>query len=88
LVGAHALCKLTHRQNIGTSIMMLLAAFVITLLVGDLVAIGIAWTVEQFSKTFGLFVFLGLFLGIIPIAWRIAVRVTEPKDTAAASCNN
>lgn len=68
--------------------MVLLAAFVLTLLVGDLVAIGLAWTVKQFSKTLGLFVFLGLFLGIIPIAWRIAVHVTEPKDTAAVGRNN
>ena len=63
--------------------MILLVTFVVTLVVGDLLVIGIAWMVEQFSKTLGLFVFLGLFLGIIPLAWKIAVRITEPKGTAA-----
>ena len=63
--------------------MVLLVAFVITLLVGDLLVIGLAWVVEQFSKAAGLFVFLVLFLGIIPVAWKIAVRITEPKGTIA-----
>ena len=35
--------------------------------------------VEYFSKTISLFVFLGLFLGVIPFAWKIAVRATEPQ---------
>jgi hypothetical protein len=59
--------------------MILLTAFVISILVGDLVAIGIASVVEYFSKTISLFVFLALFLGVIPIAWRVAVRATEPQ---------
>ena len=47
--------------------------------VGDLVVIGLAWMVEQFSKALSLFVFLVLFLGMIPLAWQIAVRITEPE---------
>ncbi len=58
--------------------MILLSAFVISIVVGDLVAIGISAIVEQFSKPLSLFVFLALFLGVIPIAWRVAVRATEP----------
>lgn len=58
--------------------MILLTAFVISVLLGDLVAIAISALVEQFSKQFSLFVFLFLFLGVIPIAWRVAVRATEP----------
>ena len=59
--------------------MALLTAFVITVLVGDLIAIGIAEVVEYFSKPTSLFVFLFLFIAVIPVAWRIAVRVTEPN---------
>ena len=43
--------------------MMLLTAFVITVVVGDLIAIGLSAIVEQFSKPLSLFVFLFLFLG-------------------------
>lgn len=63
--------------------MVLLTTFVITVLVGDLIAIGIAEIVEYFSKPVSLFVFLFLFIGLIPVAWRIAVRVTAPKAPAA-----
>jgi hypothetical protein len=62
--------------------MVLLAAFLVTVLVGDLLAIIIAEVVEYFSKQISLFVFLGLFMAVIPVAWRIAVRVTEPKPAA------
>ena len=58
--------------------MILLIAFVITVLVGDVIAIAIAEIVEYFSKSLSLFVFLGLFVAVIPVAWRIAVRITEP----------
>jgi len=66
----------------GTIIMILLAAFIISVVVGDLVAIAIAEIVEYFSKSISLFVFLGLFVVVIPIAWHIAVRFTEPKPAA------
>ncbi len=59
--------------------MILLVTFIATLFVADLFVIGISWVIEQFSKTVSLLVFLTLFLGVIPIAWRIAVRLTEPK---------
>ena len=59
--------------------MILLVTFIATLFVVDLFAIGISWMVEQFSKMASLIVFLSLFLGAIPVAWRIAVRLTEPK---------
>ena len=55
------------------------------LLLGDIVAIVIAYAVEQFSEQISLFVFLFLFVGAIPVAWRIAVRVTEPKSAATSS---
>ena len=64
--------------------MVLLCAFVATVLVGDLIAVGIAELVEFFSDKISLFVFLGLYIGVIPVAWRIAVRVTEPKDAVTS----
>ena len=63
--------------------MALLTAFVITVLVGDLIAIGIAEVVEYFSKPTSLFVFLFLFIAVIPVAWRIAVHFTAPQGVAA-----
>jgi hypothetical protein len=59
--------------------MVLLTTFAITVVLGDLIAIGISAVVEQFSKPVSLIVFLILFMGVIPIAWRIAVHATEPN---------
>jgi hypothetical protein len=70
------------RTSRGVIVMVLLTAFVLTVLLGDLIAVGIAEIVEYFSEPISLFVFLFLFIGIIPIAWRIAVRFTEPKGRA------
>jgi hypothetical protein len=58
--------------------MILLTAFVISVVVGDLVAVAICAVIEQFSKNISLLVFLAMFIGVIPLAWRVAVRVTEP----------
>ena len=63
--------------------MSLIIAFAITVLVGDLIAIGICAVVEQFSKPVSLFLFLFLFAAVFPAAWRVAVRITEPKDATA-----
>ena len=59
--------------------MVLLVTFIATLFVADLFVIGISWVIEQFSKTVSLLVFLTLFLGVIPFAWRLSVHLTEPK---------
>jgi hypothetical protein len=60
--------------------MLLLTAFVISVVVGDLVAVAICSVIEYFSKTASLLVFLALFMGVIPVAWHIAVRATEPSS--------
>ena len=62
----------------GNFVMVLLTAFVITVVVGDLIAIGICALIEQFSKNISLLVFLAMFVGVIPLSWRIAVRATDP----------
>jgi hypothetical protein len=58
--------------------MILLFAFAITVMIGDLIAIGICAIVEQFSEMASLILFLILFAGVFPLAWRFAVRATEP----------
>ena len=58
--------------------MILLTAFAITVVVGDLLAIGICAIIEQFSKNISLLAFLGMFVAVIPLSWRLAVRATEP----------
>ena len=58
--------------------MILLTTFVVTVLAADLVAIGICSIIEHFSKNISLLVFLAMFWGVIPLAWRLAVRATEP----------
>ncbi len=58
--------------------MLLIAAFAISVLVGDLIAIGICSIVERFSEMGSLILFLTLFVAVIPLAWRTAVRATEP----------
>lgn len=59
--------------------MLLIAAFAITVVVGDLVAIGICSIVERFSEMGSLVLFLILFVAVFPLAWRFAVRATEPS---------
>ena len=58
--------------------MLLITAFAISVLVGDLIAIGICSIVERFSEMGSLVLFLILFVVVIPLAWRSAVRSTEP----------
>jgi hypothetical protein len=65
--------------------MILLTAFIISVVVGDLIAVAVCAVIEQFSEPISLLVFLAMFIGVIPIAWRVAVRVTEPKITAPES---
>lgn len=62
----------------GNFVMVLLTAFIISVLLGDLIAIGICAVIEQFSKNISLFAFLAMFVAVIPLSWRIAVRVTDP----------
>ena len=60
--------------------MILIIVFVISILVGDLIAVGIAEVVEHFSEQLSLWVFLALFFLVFWGAWVIAVRVTAPPS--------
>jgi hypothetical protein len=61
--------------------MLLITAFAITVIAGDLVAIGICSIVERFSEMGSMILFLILFVAVIPLAWRLAVRATEPNGS-------
>ncbi len=65
--------------------MTLIIAFVISVLVGDLIAVGIAEVIERFSEQLSLWVFLALFFLVFWGAWIIAVRVTEPRGASTAA---
>jgi hypothetical protein len=65
--------------------MTLLFAFAVVVFIGDIITVGICAVVEHFSKPISLFVFLFLFMGVFPVAWKIAVRITEPKTPANQS---
>ncbi|MEW6452271.1 MAG: hypothetical protein AB1490_16555 [Pseudomonadota bacterium] len=56
------------------AILFVFAAFVF---VGDVVAVGISSIVERYSHYASLLVFLGLFMLVFYIAWKLAVMVTE-----------
>ncbi len=59
--------------------MRLIAFYVIFVLIGDLGAYAVGRTVEHWSAAASLPVFLACFFVVFWIAWRLAVRMTEPK---------
>jgi hypothetical protein len=63
----------------GIIIMSLLIVYVIAIMVGDLFAVGIVEIVERYSEKASLGVFLALYFVVFWVAWRVAVRVTEPR---------
>jgi len=57
--------------------MLVIAVFLVFVVVGDTLAIGVAAMVEKFSEMASLLVFLALFMGVFVVAWYAAVYVTE-----------
>ena len=58
--------------------MKLIAYYVAFMLVGETIAYFIGRSVEHWSETASLPVFLACFFVVFWVAWRLAVRVTEP----------
>jgi hypothetical protein len=56
------------------AILFVFAAFVF---LGDVIAVGISSIVERYSQFASLIVFLGLFMFVFYVAWKLAVMVTE-----------
>ena len=56
------------------SVILIFAAFV---LVGDTAAVIISYFFERISNSASLIVFLGLYILVFWVAWKLAVQVTE-----------
>ena len=59
--------------------MQLLAIYVVFVVIGEFGAYLVGRTVEHWSPTASLPVFLACFFLVFWIAWIVAVRLTEPK---------
>jgi hypothetical protein len=58
----------------------LLVAYVATVLVGQVFAVSIGLIVDHlYSSYAGLLVFIPLYFFVFYLAWRFAVRITEPR---------
>ena len=61
-------------------IMGLLVAYIACLLVGQSITIGIGLSIDQFySAAISLPISLFLYFAMFWLAWKVAVRITEPK---------
>jgi hypothetical protein len=59
--------------------MQLIIFYVGFVLLGELASVAIARSVEVWSKSASLPVFLVCFFLVFAIAWKLAVKLTEPK---------
>ena len=57
--------------------MSVILVFVAFVLIGDTAAVFISYLFERVSNFASLLVFLGLFILVFAVAWKLAVRVTE-----------
>ena len=63
--------------------MRLLLVFLITLAIGQSMSIGLGLLVERhWSPYAGLVTFIASYFAMFWLAWRVAVRVTEPRARA------
>jgi hypothetical protein len=64
--------------------MTLLLTFIICLLIGQSLSIGLGLLVERYTTPYtGLVVFLVCYFSMFWLAWRVAVRITEPRRRLA-----
>jgi hypothetical protein len=59
--------------------MRIITFYVAFVLIGDIGSYLIGRSVERWSETASLPVFLGCFFLVFWVAWRLAVKMTEPK---------
>jgi hypothetical protein len=61
--------------------MSLLVVFILSLLVGQSISIGLGLLVERYSSPYaGLVTFIGCYFTMFWVAWRFAVRITAPNS--------
>ncbi|HEY6603318.1 MAG TPA: hypothetical protein VI010_11800 [Xanthobacteraceae bacterium] len=65
--------------------MTLLLTFIVCLLIGQSLTIGVGLLVERYSTPYtGLVTFIVCYFAMFWLAWRLAVRITEPRSRLAA----
>jgi hypothetical protein len=65
--------------------MTLLLTFLVCLLIGQSLSVGVGLVVERYTTPYtGLITFIACYFAMFWLAWRIAVRVTEPRARLAA----
>jgi hypothetical protein len=65
--------------------MRLLLIFIICLLFGQSLSIGVGLLVERYSTPYtGLVTFITSYFAMFWVAWRVAVRITQPRSRVAA----
>jgi len=66
--------------------MGLLVAYILCLIVGQAITIGIGLSIDRYySPTTSLAISLFLYFAMFWLAWKVAVRITEPKADTTAS---
>ena len=66
--------------------MSLLVIFIITLVIGQSLSIGLGLLVERYSTPYtGMVAFIGSYFVMFWLAWRFAVRVTAPRSPERGS---
>ena len=65
--------------------MGLLAVFIITLVVGQAISVGVGLLVERHTTPYtGLVTFISAYFVMFWLAWRLAIRVTAPTTRLGA----
>jgi hypothetical protein len=65
--------------------MTLLLTFIVCLVIGQSLSIGMGLLVERYSTPYtGLVTFIVCYFAMFWLAWRLAVRITEPRSRLAA----
>jgi hypothetical protein len=65
--------------------MSLLLTFLVCLLIGQSLSIGLGLLVERYTTPYtGLVTFLVCYFAMFWLTWRVAVRITEPRRHLAA----
>lgn len=58
--------------------MSLLIVYVVLVFIGQALAVTVGIVLDNYSKAAGLTAFLAMYFAVFVIAWKIALRLTEP----------
>ena len=76
---------LAAQSNAQGASMTLLLTFLICLVIGQSLTIGLGLLVERYSTPYtGLVTFISSYFAMFWLAWRVAVRITAPRARVAA----